>query len=315
MQHEPLGSSKGPIGKIARTVRTGKKAGGTELEVSLVHADRSTTLLSRLHMEGDVLEEEIANAANLSAVDEAESLPVGSHAFLLRVLVEDGRELSRQRFHLPGKIPIVKADPGAVAKDNDTSGPQVRLSRLGETPADFGTALGLSRQQMRHNEALVALVVRNAESLTKAQEALLDKLGSRVDVLTDKLIGQADLFLNQARQQRVLEAEARRDDAKTEAMKLTAQVIAEWLPVGIHKIARKYGMAGDAELDPMLEKMITSFQPEQLPAIAQALTPIQRAQFAEIWDVVQVRAKKKEAEKKKAENGNGNKALPEKAGP
>lgn len=243
-----------------------------------------------------------------AAQDEAASLPKtdAGYPFVFMLLNEEGKEISRERIRFPGGAKaIVKsgtASPAereaqdAVALEHDAP-PDSWPSRF--LPRETASLVGISRQQMRHTEAMAGLVVKLAEKVSDSGARTVEKLQDRVDALTERTFKQADAVLAAQSQNRLLEAQARREEVETEAIRATAQVLAEWIPVGLHRVARKYGIAGDAELDPMLEKMIESFAPSQIEQLQGILNPIQKGMFYDMWMKVSDRRKAKEAEQKK----------------
>ena len=147
-------------------------------------------------------------------------------------------------------------------------------------------------------------VVKGFGGITDRQARLIDQLSDRVVSLTEKLDKQADAALDVARRTRAIEAEARAEEAKGRAFEVGGEVLKEFLPLALHRISRKYGVAGDVTIDPMMEKMIESFSEEQIAKLAEVFSPLQKAMFAEVWLTVNARREKKaaeEAEKAKAE--------------
>jgi len=258
----------------------------------------------------------LVDAIVLTLQDEASTLPAQDatggrawYAFSLRGMrSEDAAEVVRERVRLVGTA----ARPASNAQLATTAAGSARAlaasddhaleleSGIAMHPREVATLSGVARQQMRHNEALVSTVVRGFGSVAEQQSKLVEQLSSRVVSLTERLEKQSDLFLDASRRARLVEAEARAEEAKGAAIQVGAEALKEFLPVALHRISRKYGLAGDAELDPMLERLLSTFTEDQLPALAAVLKPAQQAIFAEVWLTVQDRRAKAEAEQKKA---------------
>ena len=247
----------------------------------------------------------------LTIQDEAASLPGGGfHAFSVRGLNSDGLDVVRERIRIPGTAPASASDRLArveIGEEIDHEAGLERTSGLALHPREVATLAGITRQQMRHNEALIAMVVKGFGANADVSQKLIEQLGMRVLTLTEKLEKQADLYLDSHRRTKLVEAEARASDARGRAIEIGSQVLADYLPVALHRITRKHGLAGDAELDPLMEKMLDSFDEAQLPKLAEILKPQQQALFADVWMTVQSRkeARKKEAAAKEAAKQEG----------
>lgn len=236
----------------------------------------------------------------LTIQDEAASLPVGFHAFSVRGLNAEALDVVRERIRITGSAPTSASDRLARAEIGDEIDHEASLERasgMALHPREVATLAGITRQQMRHNEALTAMMIKGFGANAQVSQQIIEQLGMRVLTLTEKLEKQADSYLDSHRKTKLVEAEARASDARGRAIEIGANVVAEYLPVALHRMSRKYGIAGDSELDPMMEKMIDSFDEKQLPKLAEILKPQQQALFAEVWMTVQNRkeAKKKEA--------------------
>lgn len=236
----------------------------------------------------------------ICAQDEAASLEKGiNHPFVFFVSNENGNEIARERIRFPGnREPIVRAMSQGEADQAGIEGD----AHGGTWPSKFhpretASIYGIARQQMRHTEAMAGLMVKFGSTIAEGNRALVDKLQDRVELLTDKTIKQADAVIGAHSQNRLIEAQARREEVETEALRATAQVLAEWLPLGIHRIARKYGLAGDSELDPMLERIVETFKPDQIDKLKDILEPAQKAIFAEMWMKVADRREKRDKDK------------------
>ncbi len=236
----------------------------------------------------------------ICAQDEAAALEKGiNHPFLFYVSNEHGAEIARERIRFPGnREPTTHAlsqqGADAAGLTDDAHG----KNWPGQYhPRESASMFGIARQQMRHTEAMAGLVVKLAEKAGEGNRQLVDKLQDRVEALTDKTIKQADAVIGAHSQNRLIEAQARREEVETEAIRATAQVLAEWIPLGLHRVARKYGLAGDSELDPMLERIVETFSSPQIDQLKDILTPPQKAIFAEMWMKVNDRRTKREKEK------------------
>lgn len=261
----------------------------------------------------------IVDAVVLTLQDEASTLPATDsrgarawHAFSIRgIRSDDASEVVRERVRLMGTAARPPGEEGAALavrergelREDDHALEQE--SGIAMHPREVATLSGVARQQMRHNEALVGTVVRGFGSVAEQQSRLVEQLSGRVISLTERLEKQSDLFLDAARRARLVEAEARAEEAKGRAIEVTAEVLKEFLPVALHRISRKYGLAGDAEIDPMIEKLIETFTEDQLPALASVLKPAQQALFAEFWIKVQDRKEQRAKEEKKIGAGAG----------
>lgn len=252
----------------------------------------------------------LVDAIVLTLQDEASALPGGAwHAFSVRgARSQDGADVVRERVRLvgtssstAGRAELAGADAAREGLDEDRA--LERASDLAMHPREVATLSGVARQQMRHNEALVASVVKGFGGMADQQSRMIEQLSQRVVTLTERLEKQADLFLDASRRSRLIEAEARAEEAKSRAVEIGGEVLKEYLPVALHRISRKYGLAGDAEIDPMLEKLVATFTEDQLPALQEVLKPAQRAIFAEMWITVQQRIEKRKAEEEKKKGG------------
>jgi hypothetical protein len=247
----------------------------------------------------------------LTIQDEAASLPGGGfHAFSVRGMNADGLDVVRERIRIPGTAPASASDRLAraeIGEEIDHEAGLERASGLALHPREVATLAGITRQQMRHNEALIAMVVKGFGANAEVSQKLIEQMGMRVLTLTEKLEKQADMYLDSHRRTKLVEAEARASDARGRAIEIGSQVLADYLPVALHRITRKHGLAGDAELDPLMEKMLDSFDEAQLPKLAEILKPQQQALFADVWMTVQARkeARKKEAAAKEAKKQEG----------
>lgn len=250
----------------------------------------------------------LVDAIVLTLQDEASALPGGAwHAFSVRgARSQDGADVVRERVRLvgtssAGRAELAGVDAAREGLDEDRA--LERASDLAMHPREVATLSGVARQQMRHNEALVASVVKGFGGMADQQSRMIEQLSQRVVTLTERLEKQADLFLDASRRSRLIEAEARAEEAKSRAVEIGGEVLKEYLPVALHRISRKYGLAGDAEIDPMLEKLVATFTEDQLPALQEVLKPAQRAIFAEMWITVQQRIEKRKAEEEKKKGG------------
>lgn len=281
------------------------------VRIEVVHCPTDSTtrdvIISTIELTEDAHEtaRSIVDHVVCTLQEEAASLPVGFHAFSVRgFLSGETSDCVRERIRLPGTAPAPVADRLAHADATDILDDERALeskSGLAAHPRETATLAGIIRQQMRHNEAIMATLVKATGSTTEVQARMIQQLGERVVDLTDKLAKNSDLFLDAHRRTRLIEAEARSADMKAEALKVGGTVLAEYLPVALHRITRKYGLAGDAEVDPLLEKVVSSFDEKQLQQLGGLLTPVQQALFAEMWLTVQNRREKREAEKNAGE--------------
>lgn len=249
----------------------------------------------------------------LALQDEAAALAAGSwHPFSIRgVRSTDGADVVRERVRLVGTHKRAEPEAGAALAVGHRDDQELAdASGMAMHPREVATLSGMARQQMRHNEALVGSVVKGFGGITDRQARLIDQLSDRVVSLTEKLDKQADAALDVARRTRAIEAEARAEEAKSRAFEVGGEVLKEFLPAALHRISRKYGVAGDVTIDPMMEKMIESFSEEQVAKLAEVFTPLQKAMFAEVWLTVNQR---REAEKEKAEKAAKEKAEKERA--
>lgn len=236
------------------------------------------------------------------AQDECGALPKGTnYPIVFCVWNANGAEVARERIRFPGNVevktttrPLDQEEADAAALEGDEHGKNWP-SRM--HPRESASVFGMMRQGMRHTEAMAGLLVKGHETTVKLNE----QLGDRVEKLTTKVIAQADHVIEAQAQNRLSEAQARREDVETEAIRTTAALLAEYLPLGIHRITRKFGLAGDTEVDKLLEKLIEGFDPSQIDQLAGILKPAQKAVFAEMWQLVNGRREKrtKEADAKK----------------
>jgi hypothetical protein len=227
-----------------------------------------------------------------AAAEEAAEQGPGRHAFVFRVVDEAGHELQRERARFEGgeaRAPLAVGPAAALAANLD--GDDARGSVRHEA-----SWASLCRQQMRHNEGLISLVVHGGEAQLAAaqqvialQSRIIEQQGAQIERLMAAQITAGEREIELRAQRRLLDAEARREEVEAAAIQTTAGVLAEWLPVGVRAIAKRYGLGGDARVDPMLEQIVSSFTAEQLPALAAAMTPVQRNLFAELWETVQAR--------------------------
>jgi len=238
--------------------------------------------------------------------EEAATLARGFHAFSVRGVLEDGSDVVRERIRIRGS----DSSPGdesarmaraEIGEEVEHEHALERASGLALHPREVATLAGMTRQQMRHNEALMSMMIKGFAQTGDTSARMIEQLGLRVLTLTEKLERQADTYLDSHRKQKLVEAEARASEMRGRAIELGANTLAEYLPVALHRISRKYGIAGDAELDPMIEKLVGSFDEEQIKRIGPILKPQQQALFAEAWLTVQTRKEEKEKEKKEKE--------------
>jgi hypothetical protein len=229
-------------------------------------------------------------------MDDLHSVPVGTDVavYILTINGDEGQELARDKVRL--RVPqqatgIVGPAPGS--KDWEPTADAKPTAQVMQT--------AMMRQQYRHNEAMAKALVGSQAGLATVVEkvsGLVGSLSDKLDASHNARTKDAESMITVARQQRLLEAEARTEEMKGQAMKSAAETLSEWLPVAFHKIARKYGMSGDDAIDPMIEKMVLSFKVEQLDGLAQVLNPVQMQMFGDLWCTIKDRA---EARKKKAD--------------
>lgn len=287
--------------RIEVLVSSAIRAECVRLEVVHCPSDSATReiIISTVELTEDAHEtaRSIVDHVVLTLQEEASCLPDGFHAFSVRGFASGQTEdCVRERIRLPGTAAAPAADRLARAEASDILEDERALeSRSGLAhPRETATLAGIIRQQMRHNEAIMATLVKSTGASTEIQSRMIAQLGERVVDLTDKLAKNSDLFLDAHRRTRLIEAEARSADMKAEALKVGGTVLAEYLPVALHRITRKYGLAGDAEVDPLLEKVVSSFDEKQIEQLGGLLTPVQQALFAEMWMTVQARREKRE---------------------
>jgi hypothetical protein len=303
--------------RVRHVVATAKARGCASVQLARV-VGRSEEMISQLPIEnGD--EGAIADRIAESITDELETL-AGSHAFIVRAVGEGGAEVARERIREAGR-----AKPGAqIVRAGGTS---VELAgTMGEisepyTPdgsltgnASTAVLVALSRQQMKHNEAMTAHLVALSARVHDPLVRQVEILGAALTAANSKLLEAAGQHVEMVRQSRVLEAEARAEERKAQAWAATGEQLAKWLPVALARISRAWGMGQDgaAADDPMLEKLVLSFTPDQLGQMQATLRPEQIQLFAEVWTNYDEKRQRREAEKKAApqqKNGaNGAKA-------
>lgn len=297
--------------RIESLITAAARTGCTRIEVWHVPEQAREVQVSTVQLaldEDHPTPRSLVDGIALTIQEEAATLPGRQwHAFSVRGAREDGADVVRERIRIVGTAaPAARAEGEEEMISGSEDLALERASGLAMHPREAANLSGVARQQMRHNEALVASVVKGFGGMAEQQSRMIEQLGTRVITLTERLERQADLFLDAHRKQRLIEAEARAEDAKGRAIEIGAEVVKEYLPVALHRISRKYGLAGDAEIDPLLEKIVASFEPDQLPAIQAALKPAQQAIFAEMYFTVADRLEKRKAaedeKKKKDEN-------------
>lgn len=229
----------------------------------------------------------------------ADDEPPPSVSYVITVGSDDPvRELARDAIRIR-----TSSGEGAITKPGSGIAPGGKGWEEQAGPTSQVTATAILRQQYRHNEALVASHMRSHANTIDKLTGLIGSLSDQLARAQDARFQDAEKSIHVARAQRTMEAEARSEEMRAEALKLTAGTLAEWLPVALHKIARKYGLSGDDSVDPILEKMVQSFTDDQIDKLGGIFTPVQRELFADVWlmvnDRVKARKAKAEAEAKK----------------
>ena len=270
----------------AATVQVWRQAQGTTGEPDLVHAAPLEA--------GDAFADRICSVI----FDECEEL-AGRHVFLVRAKDAEGLEIAAERLKVEGRaqrtdvvvrseqdrrVDPLRSPPGQGPAQNYDAADLVLPDGALTGTATTAVCMALLKQQMRFTESLARIVTdlsgKSHEPLVRQTEVLGNALASA----TEKLTSSAAAHVELVRQTRVLEVEARIDERKAEAWAKAGEQLAKYLPAAIARISRKFGaVAEDEENDPLLEKLVGSFKPEQLAAMQQILGPEQIALFAEVW--------------------------------
>ncbi len=293
--------------RVRHVVATAKARGCVSVQLARV-VGRSEEMISNLPVtDGD--EGQIADRIAESITDELEGL-AGSHAFIVRAVSDGGSEVARERIRETGRVKpgaqIVRAGGTSV----ELSGAMGEIAGEPYSPdgaltgnASTAVLVALVRQQMKHNEAMTAHLVALSARVHDPLVRQVEILGGALTQANSKLLEAAGQHVEMVRQSRVLEAEARAEERKAQAWAATGEQLAKWLPVALARISRAWGMKEDgaAADDPMLEKLVLSFTPDQLAQMQATLRPEQIQLFAEVWANYDEKRTKREAEKK---NGN-----------
>lgn len=289
--------------RIGGVLRSAGKVKGAQWIRIHRQTERDLELVASSPVNDEELASDLARIAlveetQIRVRDDLASLPQNGEpaVYILTITSEEGRELARDRIRLrTSSAPTDEST--ALARPGPPPGSVAWEHNEERSPTNAVMAAALLRQQYRHNEALAGSVVKSYAGTIQQTTALLGTLSEALDKSIRARLSDAELHISNARQARTMEAEARAEEMRAEAMKLAAGTLAEWLPVGIHKIARKYGMSGDDAIDPLLEKMILSFKPEQLDSLQGILSPLQREMLGDVWCMVNDRVKARDAKK------------------
>lgn len=292
-------SAGGIPARVAAVLKSAAKVSGAAWLRLHRQIDRDLELVSSSPVTDEEIREDFGRIAlieetQLRIRDDLGALPAGAEAavYIVTIQAEDGRELARDRLRLRVEGAIERAgDTGPAPGSRDWEASEAR------TPSSAVMQAAIVRQQYRHNEALAKSVVGAFAGTMEKTTGLIASLADKLEASYAARARDAEQSIAVARAQRTMEAEARAEEMRGEALKLAASTFAEWFPVAVHKIARKYGASGDAAIDPILEKLVLSFKPEQLDGLAQVLTPMQQQILGDLWvtvkDRVDARAKAK----------------------
>lgn len=285
----------------ASVVQIWRRSDGTTGEYDLVH----TSPMDKADGFADRLVEKIN--------DELDEV-CGPQQFLLKVR-HDGEDVAVEKVKGDGRwrpadgtIVVGRTPSGSVDPRRAPPGALPALD-VGELQLPDGALTGgattavamtLLKQQMRHTESMTRIVVELSGKIHEPLIKQTEILGNALEKATQQLTASAAAHVDQIRSTRVLEAEARTEERKAEAWAKTGEQLAKYLPGVLARFSRKFGIvAADEETDPLLERLVMSFKPEQLGRMQEILGPEQIALFAEVWAVMDER-KKKRGEKGKA---------------
>lgn len=295
--------------RVGALINSAAKVQGAQWLVVHREQGRELELISRTAVSDDELRDSLAGISlveetQLRIRDDLSSLqpssdPVG---YVLQITNDDGRELARDRLRIR-----TEGEPTGLATTGLPPGAAGWEEREMKSPTAQTMQAAITRQQFRHNEQILSLALKSiapiAQVLQQAQ-GLNASLSERLEVSYAARARDAEQSIAVARAARTMEAEARSEEMRAEAISTAARTLSEWVPVAVHKIARKYGMSGDADVDPILEKLVTSLKPEQLEGLSKVLTPFQQNVLGDIWCTVndRIEAKKKAAEAERKKN-------------
>lgn len=292
--------------RLAATLKSAAKVTGAQWIRVHRQAERELELVSTSAVTDEELREDFGRIAiieetQLRIRDDLGSLPANGEPviYLVTVTNDDGRELGRDRIRIRAASPSSElatsgpALPPPGSKEWEHSDPR--------TPTAHVMQQAVLRQQYRHNEALAGSVVKSYAPTMEKMTGLIGTLTGALEASYEARARDAEKMISVQRQERTLAAEARAEEMRGEALKLAAGTFAEYFPVAIHKITRKYGLSGDDAIDPILEKLVLSFKPEQLDGLSSVLTPFQLGVLGDLWCTVKDRVEARTKAKAEAE--------------
>lgn len=298
--------------RVRHVVATAKARACVSVQLARV-VGRAEEMISSVPL-ANYDEGQLADRIAESITDELEGL-AGSHAFIVRAVGEGGAEVARERIRETGRVKpgsqIVRAGgtsvelSGAMGEINGGAGEPFGPDGALTGSASTAVLVRLVQQQMKHNEAMTAHLVALSARVHDPLVRQVEILGGALTQANGQLMEAAGQHVEIVRQSRVLEAEARAEERKAQAWAATGEQLAKWLPVALARISRTWGMKEDgaAADDPMLEKLVLSFTPEQLTQMQATLRPEQIQLFAEVWSSYDEKKQKREAAQAPKKNG------------
>ena len=152
---------------------------------------------------------------------------------------------------------------------------------------------GFAAQQMRHNEALMRMLVSSGSTHMQHMERLLGKAYERIEGLEEERGGLLEVFETLQQNTHTRELENRDQDARLQNREDMLEQIKVLLPTVVNKLSgQKLLPEKTTPRDEIVHNLLASLNPDQLATLQAMLTPAQLAGFSELY---QGEAKKAEA--------------------
>jgi uncharacterized protein YidB (DUF937 family) len=158
---------------------------------------------------------------------------------------------------------------------------------------------GFAAQQMRHNEALMRMLVGSANTQSQHTIRALEKAYSRIEGLEEERGGLLEVFERLQQNSHERELENRDQDARLRNREDMLEQLKVLLPTVVNKLSgQKLLPEKTTPRDEIVHNLLASLNSDQLSTIQAMLTPAQLAGFAELYE-----AEAKKAEGKKTKKG------------
>ena len=162
-----------------------------------------------------------------------------------------------------------------------------RITIQGELAAGKGSEdepdeSGLTRQLMRHNEAMMRLLVGSIGGQLQSYQATVEHLSAQVVTLEQSRAELAEQASSQSLERLLIASHAKEQEGEAELHKEMGLKLIKWGEVIASQFMRKQGVLTEG-VPESIKAIVGGLNPDQIEKLLTILTPEQAAQFGELY--------------------------------